>query len=309
MMKKYHPWNIWNISSILSESHNSKLCLALWFRTAVRSLQQLSGSHNRVRDIHQVVAARYFLFDLFASSWFHQSDYTKSHKMMIISRMMITVIIMCSWSSFSTSHAEHPLSKFYPVTSLSTAKAKGVRNSLNCTEIRTDFLTVQSARRMDIKIVFHAVFFFLRRVSGRTKWDATPIFWSFSRFSALTYGPTKTGTTSSKLVIQYLHTSCMSSSCKIYFGLSSTPHHPHHPIFRIHINTLHFFLSCYTSQVLGSCQKLRFRFAVTTLLFFVFSSHGCWLHCSVLSIHNWGRGRWTLDSNFWGRGNMLTLDP
>lgn len=160
MMKKYHPWNIWNISSILSESHNSKLCLALWFRTAVRSLQQLSGSHNRVRDIHQVVAARYFLFDLFASSWFHQSDYTKSHKMMIISRMMITVIIMCSWSSFSTSHAEHPLSKFYPVTSLSTAKAKGVRNSLNCTEIRTDFLTVQSARRMDIKIVFHAVFFF-----------------------------------------------------------------------------------------------------------------------------------------------------
>ena len=160
MMKKYHPWNIWNISSILSESHNSKLCLALWFRTAVRSLQQLSGSHNRVRDIHQVVVARYFLFDLFASSWFHQSDYTKSHKMMKISRMMITVIIMCSWSSFSTSHAEHPLSKFYPVTSLSTAKAKGVRNSLNCTEIRTDFLTVQSARRMDIKIVFHAVFFF-----------------------------------------------------------------------------------------------------------------------------------------------------
>ena len=31
-----------------------------------------------------------------------------------------------------------------------------------------------------------------------------------------------------------------------------------------------FFLSCYTSQVLGSCQKPRFRFAVTTLLFFVF---------------------------------------
>ena len=123
---------------------------------------------------------------------------------------------------------------------------------------------------MDIKIVFHAVFFFKRRVSGRTKCDATPIFWSFSRFSALTYGPTKTGTTSSKLVIQYLHTSCMSSSYKIYFGLSSTPHHPHHPIFGIHINTLHFFLSCYTSQVLGSCQKPRFRFAVTTLLFFVF---------------------------------------
>lgn len=106
--EKIAPWNIWNISSILSESHNSKLCLAPWFRTAVRSLQQLSGSHSwrwpqqvvstlkiRVRDIHQVVVARCFLCDLFASSWFHQSDYAESHKMMIISRMMITVIIMC----------------------------------------------------------------------------------------------------------------------------------------------------------------------------------------------------------------------
>ena len=130
------------------------------------------------------------------------------------------------------------------------------------------------------------LFFFKRRVSGRTKCDATPIFWSFSRFSALTYGPTKTGTTSSKLVIQYLHTSCMSSSYKIYFGLSSTPHHPHHPIFGIHINTLQFFSKLLHFTSFRKLSETAFPVCSHHLAVFCFSSHGCWLHCSVLSIHN-----------------------
>ena len=76
--------------------------------------------------------------------------------MMIMSRMMITVIIMFLIVIFNVTCRA---STFQALSSFLTVHCKAEGSGTAWTvQNQNRFLTVQSARRMDIKIVFHAVF-------------------------------------------------------------------------------------------------------------------------------------------------------